>query len=88
MAMGQIFDTISTGDILGGGINIGTQGLTSADLKAIFGSQAEVEVIQAARERQERKKRTQLLAISGSVIVLFSLFIFLFFYSNKNKTKP
>jgi len=85
MAAGQIFDTISTGDILGGGINIGTQGLTSADLKAIFGSHAQVEAIQAARERQERKKRTQLLAISGSVIVLFSLFIFLFFYSSKKR---
>jgi len=85
MAAGQIFDTIKTGDILGGGINIGTQGLTSADLKAIFGSQAQVEAIQEARERQERKKRTQLLAISGSVVVLFSLFIFLFFYSSKKR---
>ena len=84
MAFGQLFDTIQTGDILGGGINIGTQGLTSADLKAIFGSQAQVEVIQAQREREERSRRTKLFVISGSVVGLLALTLLLYFY-NSNK---
>ena len=86
MALGQMFDTIQTGDILGGGINIGTQGLTSADLKAIFGSQAQVEVIQAQRERDERSRRTKLFVISGSVVGLLALVILLYFY-NSNKPR-
>lgn len=88
MALAQtgVVGDIQTGDIgidlLSGGI--GNQGLSGKDLAAIFGAQAQAEVIQDARERAERKQRTKIVIISGSVITALVLVILLFYYSTKS----
>ena len=83
MAAGSFFESIETGDILSG-INIANQGLSSQDLASIFGSMAAEERIQAAREAQERKRRTRLWAISGSVVLLLALISLLYYFHTKN----
>ncbi|WMX15285.1 hypothetical protein [Aureispira sp. CCB-E] len=87
MALAQtgVVGDIQTGDIgidlLSGGI--GNQGLSGKDLAAIFGAQANAEIIQDARDRQERKQRQKLIVISGSVVVSLVLIVALYFYTSK-----
>lgn len=70
------------GDIDLGGIN--NKGVSSEDLAAIFAAQAQVNVIQAARERQERKQRTKILIISGAVVSSIILILLLYYYTSKS----
>lgn len=89
MALAQtgIVGDIQTGDIgidlLGGGI--GNQGLSGEDLAAIFGAQAQTQTIQDARERQDRKQRTKILIISGSVVSSIILILLLYYFTSKTK---
>ena len=84
MPNANIFDSISTGDIdiLGGGI--ANQGIGGKDLAAIFQAQAQVDMLQAAREREDKAKRTKIIIISGSVVLSLVLILSLLYYSTKN----
>jgi hypothetical protein len=87
MALAQtgVVGDIQTGDIgidlLSGGI--GNQGLSGKDLANIFGAQAQAEVIQDAREREDRKQRTKILIISGSVVSGIVLILLLYYFTSK-----
>jgi hypothetical protein len=87
MALAQtgVVGDIQTGDIgidlLGGGI--GNQGLSGKDLAAIFGAQANAEIIQDAREREDKKQMQKVLVISGSVVISLVLIVALYFYTSK-----
>ncbi|WP_052600215.1 hypothetical protein [Aureispira sp. CCB-QB1] len=87
LAKTGVVGDISTGDIgidlLGGGI--GNHGLSGKDLAAIFGAQAQAEALQDARERQERKQRTQILIISGSVVSAIILILLLYYFTSKTR---
>lgn len=67
------------GDIDLGGI--GNHGVSGSDFAAIFGAQA----IQAARERQERRQRANIMMISGGVFASIVLIIFIFYFTSKPK---
>ena len=88
VAQASLFDTIQTGDIgidfLGGGI--GNHGVSGKELAAIFGAQAQADVIQAAREREDRKQRQKVILVSGSVLALIILLVTLYYISTKPKT--
>lgn len=64
-----------------GGIN--NQGTNGEDLASIFAAQAHAQVIQEARERQERQQRTKILIISGSVVSTIILILLLYYYTSK-----
>ncbi|WP_052596265.1 hypothetical protein [Aureispira sp. CCB-QB1] len=89
MALAQtgVVGDIQTGDIgidlLSGGI--GNHGLSGKDLANIFGAQAQAEVIQDARDRAERKQRTKIFIISGSVVSAIVLIILLYSFTSKTK---
>jgi hypothetical protein len=89
MALAQtgVVGDIQTGDIgidlLGGGI--GNKGVSGKDLAAIFGAQAQSQTIQDARERQDRKQRTKILIISGSVVSTIVLILLLYYFTSKTK---
>ncbi|BDS12993.1 hypothetical protein [Aureispira anguillae] len=87
LAKTGVVGDIATGDIsidiLGGGI--GNHGVSGKDMAAIFGAQARAEAIQSAREREERRQRNKVLAISGTIISsLFLLFILYYFTTKSN----
>jgi predicted nucleic acid-binding Zn ribbon protein len=71
------------GDIDLGGIN--NKGVSGEDIAAIFGAQAQAEAIQSAREREEKRQRTKVFLISGSVVSALILVLVLFYYSTKSK---
>lgn len=87
LAKTGVVGDIKTGDIgidlLGGGI--GNHGLSGKDLAAIFGAQAQAEVIQDARERQDRKQRTKIIVISGAVVSSIILILLLYYFTSKTK---
>lgn len=70
------------GDIDLGGIN--NKGVNSEDFAAIFAAQAQAQAIQSGIEREERRQRTKVFMISGSVVTALVLVILLFYYSTKS----
>ena len=74
---------ISTGniDVLGGGF--GNHGVSGRDMAAISSAESQAQVIQAARERLERKQKNKLIIISGSMVVSVIAIVALYFF-----TKP
>jgi hypothetical protein len=70
------------GDIDLGGIN--NKGIGGEDIAAIFAAQATAQAIQSAREREERRQRSKVFMISGSIGAALVLVIVLFYYSTKS----
>lgn len=85
LAKTGVVGDIQTGDIgidiLGGGI--GNHGVSGKDLAAIFGAQAQAEVIQDARERAERKQRHKVIAVSSAMVIALVLIFSLYYYTSK-----
>lgn len=85
LAKAGVVGDIQTGDIgidiLGGGI--GNHGVSGKDLAAIFGAQAQAEVIQDARERAERKQRHKVIAVSSAMVIALVLIFSLYYYTSK-----
>jgi len=85
LAKTGVVGDIQTGDIgidlLSGGI--GNRGLSGKDLAHIFGAQAQTEALQAAREREDRKQRTKIMIVSGSVVSTILLLVLLYSFTSK-----
>lgn len=76
----NIFDSITTGDILN---NIGASGVQSGDLAKIFSSINETERI---KEEQRRKEQRNILLIAGGTVYLTFIMVIIYMTLKKPKT--
>ena len=76
--------SVDTGDVLGGGIHIGNNGMNNAQVDSIFSSIAAQDIARDQEEKANERKRF-LLLIGASGYFLILLLIIFFIYQKRTQ---